>query len=344
MNQQPMMQQAKPAVAKWLWILLIIVAVLGAAFFAWYYFMGPGKKATATTTTTDKTAGWKTYTNATDGFSFKYPSDWTSAKDLKYFKSAVVGFADPATTTKITSAQTANPGVTPTIFSDIVVAYYSAVTDMTGSPASLTAALSDTIHYKSFTPTTLASLTAYDTIVVSNPNYYAVFVQSKDNHIYEIEFPNIAAKTNLTDTEKTILTTFKFTTPAATPVSADITCTNDTYGFTYVRPASWGACKVKEAKLTGITDTFYVEIATKDANFAAGDQVQDAGYYSPFAISVYTPAQWAEVEASEGPHDTKITSNNDYVFAWSQANGIPATDFGTKTDDIKTIIASFKLQ
>jgi len=345
MNQQSMMQNPRPAVSKWLWIILIIVAVLGAAFFAWFYLMGPGKKvATTTTTATDKTAGWKTYTNATDGFSMKYPADWTSAKDLKYFKSAVIGYADPATTKKITAIQTANPTVTPTIFSDVVVAYYAAITDMTGSPATLEAALKDTIHYKSYTATTLDGKPAFDAIVVSNPNYYAVFALN-NLHVYEIEFPNTLDKTKLTDIEMTILANFKFITQTPASESADITCTDNTYSFTYVRPASWGACKVKEAKLTGITDTFYVEIATKDANFAAGDQVQDPTYYSPFAISVYTPAEWQALQAGQGAEkDTLITHNDNYYFGWSQANGVAATDFGTKTQDIAGIINSFKLK
>jgi len=76
MNQQPMMQNPRPAVSKWLWIILIIVAVIGAGFFSWYFLMGPGKKVTTTTTpvtTTDKTAGWQTFENKTYGYSFKYP-------------------------------------------------------------------------------------------------------------------------------------------------------------------------------------------------------------------------------------------------------------------------------
>jgi len=35
----------------------------------------------STTTETDETAGWKTYTNSTYGFSFKYPSEFLISKD-----------------------------------------------------------------------------------------------------------------------------------------------------------------------------------------------------------------------------------------------------------------------
>jgi len=55
-NQQPMMQNPRPAVSKWLWIILIIVVVIAAGFFGWYYLMGPGKKTTTTTTTPTTTS------------------------------------------------------------------------------------------------------------------------------------------------------------------------------------------------------------------------------------------------------------------------------------------------
>lgn len=134
------------------------------------------------------------------------------------------------------------------------------------------------------------------------------------------------------------------TTTTTTPTtSTDLTYTNTaTYGFTLTFPAAWKGYKFKEAAISGSTMTHYVEIPTTDAA-ATGDSTADAGYYSPFAISVYTLAQWATVEASEGPKDTLITKNATYAFAWSHANGVPPTDF-TKDSDIAGIIASFKLK
>lgn len=103
MNQQPQtpMGQGQPAVSKGLLVTFIIVILIGAAFAAWYFLTGPGKKvasstatttttpaATTTTTTTPSTttttttptttatADWKTYTNTTEGYSIKYPTDW----------------------------------------------------------------------------------------------------------------------------------------------------------------------------------------------------------------------------------------------------------------------------
>jgi hypothetical protein len=90
------MEPTKPAVSMWLWVVLIIVVLIGGVIFTWYYLMGPGKYAatkTATTTTpaatntnSDSTSGWLTYTNATYGYSIKYPSNlsYTEEDGTKY--------------------------------------------------------------------------------------------------------------------------------------------------------------------------------------------------------------------------------------------------------------------
>lgn len=128
------------------------------------------------------------------------------------------------------------------------------------------------------------------------------------------------------------------------PTTTDLTYTNSTYGFTMTFPAAWKGYKFKEATLDGITKTYYVEVPTTDSSFTAS-QDNDAGYYSAFAISVYTLAQWNAVVAAEGPHDTLITKNNTYAFGWSLSNGQLASDFSqAMRDQVATIIASFKLQ
>jgi hypothetical protein len=125
--------------------------------------------------------------------------------------------------------------------------------------------------------------------------------------------------------------------------ASSLTYTNSAYGFTLTFPATWKGYKLKEKVFTGSVITYYINIPTTDSSAVASDE-SDAGYYSPFAITVYTLAQWGALQAEEGPKDTLITQNDTYAFGWSQANGIPASDFGTKSNDIKTIIASFKLK
>src|SRR3989344_5398734 len=41
------------------------------------------KTSTPTPTTKDETSSWKTYTNSSVGFSFKYPADWKVSDDGK---------------------------------------------------------------------------------------------------------------------------------------------------------------------------------------------------------------------------------------------------------------------
>lgn len=129
---------------------------------------------------------------------------------------------------------------------------------------------------------------------------------------------------------------------ASASASTSLIYTNSTYKFSLTFPASWKGYKMKEKVFTGEVITYYVTIPTNDPSATASDS-NDAGYYAPFAISVYTLAQWDAVQAEEGPKPDLITKNATYAFGWSQANGIPASDFGTKSGDIKTIIDSFKL-
>lgn len=152
--------------------------------------------------------------------------------------------------------------------------------------------------------------------------------------------------TTPTTTTKTTTTTTPATTGSSTtttPVATtDLTYSNTKYGFTLTFPASWKGYKMKEASFEDATVTYYINVPTTDES-ATGDVTADAGYYSPFAISVYTLNQWSEVEKIDGPKGILIVKNNTYAFAWSQANGVPPSDWN-KSADIKTIIASFKLK
>ncbi|MEI6040561.1 MAG: PsbP-related protein [Candidatus Berkelbacteria bacterium] len=67
----------------WMWLVLLGVVLVGVGFFAWVNF-GQNKTEVATpavapvksTDTISPVSGWKTYTDADYGFSFKYPSDY----------------------------------------------------------------------------------------------------------------------------------------------------------------------------------------------------------------------------------------------------------------------------
>lgn len=316
MNQQPIMQNPRSAVSKWLWILLIIVIVLAAGFFSWYYLMGPGKKAESTTTTptttkTTTTADWKVVKNTKYGYQVTLTDAW------KGYKWEEV----PGTT-----------GLTETI------SYYTPTTDATVKEN-----------------TTLGGKYAkIFNIIVFTPEQWTTADQTKnkyinknDKYIFAYTTETVAA-TDLTKVDfkvTDVIASFKFTTSTTTTTtSTDLTYTNPTYGFTMTFPAAWKGYKFKETELSGATMTYYIEVPSTDSS-ATGDSTSDKGYYSPFAISVYTLDQWATAEAGEGPKDTLITKGTKYAFGWGQANGVPPSDFTTAmSNEVKTIIASFKLK
>lgn len=326
---QIQMDNPRPAVRKWLLIILIIVAVLGAAFFAWYYLMGPGKKVESTTTTpttTDKTAGWKTYENEEISFSFKYPQVYTIEKDNIPWKSNVGD-------NLVIKGENDNPILTLWVDPDGFGPFFPNITYNLKESGQGIEIAKRTVEEQNENQTKDSTL-----IIAQDTSFLG-------SHHYLFHFSYKSGK-DLEETFKTILSTFKFTTPkTSTTTSTDITCTNDTYGFTYTLPTDWKVCKSKEATFDGSVKTYYIQIATTDSNFTAGDEIQDAGYYSPFAITVYTPAQWAEVEAEGGPAGQKITENSNYVFTWNQANGVPPSDFTeAMQNQIQDIIDSFKLK
>ena len=81
---QPIMQNPKPKVAKWLWITLIVVIVAAGAFTAWYFLMGPGKKTAATTTPATTTSVKPSiYKNTDYDFQLTFSDDWKGYKVTK---------------------------------------------------------------------------------------------------------------------------------------------------------------------------------------------------------------------------------------------------------------------
>lgn len=89
-----MQPEPKKHVSHWIAWSFIALAVGLVAYGTWVYFdqiatiydntvivrvhkKTTTTKPTATATTTDATADWQTYANATYGFSFKYPKDWS---------------------------------------------------------------------------------------------------------------------------------------------------------------------------------------------------------------------------------------------------------------------------
>lgn len=152
------------------------------------------------------------------------------------------------------------------------------------------------------------------------------------------------AKTSSTPTPKPSATPAKTPTPVPTPTPVVADYTDATYGFSFDYPDAWGNCKLKEATVTGSEKTYYINCPTNDQSFAAGDSLQFPGYFSPLALSVYTPAQWTANQKEEVERSALITQNNSYVFGWNQSNGqLPSDWTNAQWNDHQKLLDTFKL-
>lgn len=114
---------------------------------------------------------------------------------------------------------------------------------------------------------------------------------------------------------------------------------NEKYGFSLTFDGGWEGYEFFEETIQGIP-VFYLGLPTTQTGYLDGSV--DSGYASLFAISVYTPSKWNEVKNSEGPKPTLLKETDKYVFVWSSAQARP-DDLKTQFDDIKNIIATFKV-
>jgi len=202
-------------------ILAIVVLALGA--YAIYPVIRPKKSASVATatatvvktataktsaTSTGVTAGLKTFSSSTYGFSFKYPSGLTvedKGKEVYLYTSE-----DYATLKKMEAEQAPTEGPAP----KFVVAYYAnlAAADGNNPPKynSLQEMLSDGAIYSGTIATTFAGLPAYQTVESGLWDIFEYVVQ-KDEAIYKVQFPGVKSKSDLTATDKQVLASFEFT-------------------------------------------------------------------------------------------------------------------------------------
>lgn len=138
-------------------------------------------------------------------------------------------------------------------------------------------------------------------------------------------------------------TTTKTTTTTTTDANA-VACGTKAYAFDLTFGDLWKGHKIKEAKLSDSIITCYVEMPTvsTDSFYQTAATDHDKGYVSVFAIGVYTPAQWT-VATSEGPAPTKLGSNSNYVWGYSQANGVMPSDVDAAYKDINNVALTFKI-
>lgn len=174
------------------------------------------KKASASATSTaDATANWKTYTNDTYGFSFKYPSDWTATESTT-FPSALISIGIDTPSRKEANKCHGDGCDSP---NSMAVRYYESIDKFNseGGYSSLTDYLngntgSDTKKYSSYNQMKIGRESGYKAVAGNNTfgggTYY--YIAKNDGKILEIwMFDGDKEVTPIIDSQ--ILSTFQFT-------------------------------------------------------------------------------------------------------------------------------------
>lgn len=142
------------------------------------------------------TAGWKTYTNSSYGYSFRYPTDWTlNASDIK----------------SVTIDSAKNEKLRGTIYEgwmeDITVSAYNSLAE---TDSSLNNDPNVKNAFSNVAETTLAGQKAYEEIEGGFGAYY-VLTAMNNSRGYKILFGNVDSREKLTLIDKEIISTFQFT-------------------------------------------------------------------------------------------------------------------------------------
>lgn len=160
----------------------------------------------------DETLTWKTYTNTTYGFSFKYPSSWNSDIPVHPNLGKDVEFNSPETV----AAQKANLGPSP-IGPDLslnLFSNFSALNSTTSTPVNPNIKNIDD-SLKSWQAQNIIQITNNNGVklieanIPADPRFSLAIATNTNGNIVILYFGN--DPTALTETSKTILSTFQFT-------------------------------------------------------------------------------------------------------------------------------------
>lgn len=118
---------------------------------------------------------------------------------------------------------------------------------------------------------------------------------------------------------------------------------NSAYGFSFTFKPSWAGYKFFETNSNEGTAVagYYVALPTTDTSWKEPGGV-DAGYASLFAMAIYTPAEWAKLEAQDGPKPAKLGESSKYVYTYLPGQAHPK-DLGAQYNEINDIIKTFEL-
>lgn len=99
---------------------------------------------------------------------------------------------------------------------------------------------------------------------------------------------------------------------------------NTDYGFQLTLTDNWKNYKVAKKSTIDPSEsiaTYYFGLPTTGTS----DGIMPEGYYSFFAVGVYTKVQWAEYEKlDQVSKDTLGIQNDKYVLAWNHAQSAPS--------------------
>lgn len=324
-----------PAVAPWLLILFLIVLLGGGGYLGWYFWSQSQAKKVVPV---PATVGTKTYTNNEIGFKFDYPGDWT-----------VTPIKPDLGDNALLTVEVSKTAIASNAVGDISIRIYPnlipTLNDASQNQNLITLSdflnkakyPDDTLMHSHVLPETIAGKSGFTASSTNDTVKGLIYFFQLDNgKTFEI----IDSAQNA-QTSAIILSLKLLTSTSSASTGAPLTYTNEPYKFTLTFPATWVGYKMKPVEFSDSLKTYYINVLTTDKNFT-GDSTASAGFFSPFAITVYTLDQWAKIAASEGPKDTLIAKTAKNAFGWSHANGTPPADFGAKEADIAGIIASFK--
>lgn len=139
---------------------------------------------------------------------------------------------------------------------------------------------------------------------------------------------------------------------SGTTAATALACGDTTkYGFNMTFGNLWTGMKVKQILQANmdpqpgyavVTCYFNVPTTSTDTVWTTASTTNYAHYAGLFAVSVYTPAQWATAIAEPAEVPTKLGENANYVWGWSQAQAVP-DDLTAAYADAKNVVATFKL-
>jgi len=124
----------------------------------------------------------------------------------------------------------------------------------------------------------------------------------------------------------------------------EIVYKNTDYGFEITFPEGWEKYKVNKKSPSAEEDGsvlayYYVGLPTSDKSWE--EPGMNSGYWSLFALSIYTKDQWNTMSDQEGPKPSLVAQKGNYVIGWMSAQAGP-TDAASQASAVQSIIDTIK--